>query len=148
VLLLGICFDLVSQMGMCRLAASALNLRPQKLHWTLLLACSVAAFYSADRVCPRPYFSLARKAALSAFHLGCLPSFAGGGVFLLFWAGSGGGCLKSSTYGARWAAALKALRLDWKTFSQTFSCLAMTYELNCRPQPLEHSTSSMSASSS
>lgn len=63
-------------------------------------------------------------------------NFAAGG-------GGGGGCLKSYASGARCAAALKAFLLDWNTFSQTFSCFSMTSGLNCLPQPLEHSTSSM-----
>ena len=87
--------------------------------------CSLAAFSSAVRASPRPALMPARKAALSNFHFGTLPSLAGGGVFLVWFilaagGGGGGGCLKSYTYGARCAAALKAFLLDWKTFSQTF----------------------------
>lgn len=148
----GICFDLVSQNGMCLLAAVYSNFLPQKSHFTLVSICysiCFASFFSYSVTGTFfAFFMLARNAKLCCFHFGTFPlsySFLTGCFWVLFNAGLG--LSNPSTYGALWEAESKAFLFDWNTFWHTFSCFTIIFALNILPHPIEHSTNSTSLSS-
>ena len=141
----GICFDFVSQNGMCLLAAVSSNFLPQKSHFTLVsisyYSFFASNFYSSVVGTFFACFMLALKAKLCCFHFGTLTFYSffvwacfSTLVFFVFV----GGLSNPSAYGALWAAELKAFLLDWKTFWQTFSCFGRTLTLNILPHPIEH----------
>lgn len=130
---------------MCLFATPSSNFLPQNLHWTLVSASflifSFSTFYSWVIGSFLACFSMDLKAKLSCFHLGIALGFCGfnfSGWFLFTFFSKP--FYNSSTYGARWAAELKAFLLDWNTFLHTFSCLTMASSLNILPHPFGHST--------
>lgn len=135
-----------SQNGMWRLPAVSLNCLPQ--NWHLIYPAASFMACSSSRCCLGSTGPLdlaattARKARLSAFHLGifsfffCCSSFFST-AFPLFMS------LTWSFSTIRWAIVLNSFRLLWNTFLQTFSCFSMLSGLNFLPQPAEHSTKSL-----
>lgn len=134
----GNCLDFSSQKVICRAAACSLNFLPHVLHCTIPWATYAACFSSFETYIPFACFKLARNAKLAAFHFGivypyflmllwtctCFLAIFEDSVFL-FW-----GTESYSTYGALWAAESKAFLFCWNTFTQFFSCLAITLALN------------------